>query len=68
MDLSERLRRLREEAGLTREQLADLSGVTASSIAAYETRGVDPSFTKARRIVRALGCSLDDLVNEGSTL
>lgn len=70
MTVGERIKKLREEAGLTRPQLAELSGVPLETIKSYEDaeRAVDPSMTRAFKIARALGCSLDDLMREGSTL
>ena len=60
-ELGERLRKLRDERGMTQVELAHRSGVDQSTISKLESgqRGARPSLTTIRAIERALGKSLD---------
>jgi transcriptional regulator with XRE-family HTH domain len=60
--LAEVLRQFRESKGLTREAAAFLSGVTVGSIAWIELAESAPAFATVRRIARALGVTLVELV------
>src|SRR3954469_9096297 len=53
----ERLRRLRETAGLSQEALARAAGLSTSTIAKVEQRGIDPSWTTVQALATALGVS-----------
>lgn len=55
MTFGEALRREREAKGLTREGLAELSGVTFGSIHGYEFGRRAPSFTNVVKLAAALG-------------
>ena len=57
-----RLRELREQKGLSREQVAVNAGTSSHSVAKLEQGTRAPSLELAWRIAQALGCSLDDLV------
>ncbi|WP_413450470.1 helix-turn-helix transcriptional regulator [Georgenia phoenicis] len=58
-----RLREAREDAGLTRTRLADLSGVSRHTLAKIEQAAVtDPGFTVVAAIAGALELQLDDLL------
>lgn len=57
------LRQARDEAGLTRKRLSELSGVSGHTIAKIEQAAVtDPGFAVVVAIARALELPLDDLV------
>jgi transcriptional regulator with XRE-family HTH domain len=60
--LAANLRRLRQEAGLTQDQLADKSLLHPSTISRLETAKVWPRTITALLICRALGVSLDKLL------
>ena len=49
-----KLRKIRQEKGLTQTQLAKLSGVSQSLIARIEQGKIDPGYSKAQRIIAAL--------------
>ena len=53
--LAERLRSLREEAGLSQPQLADDAGVSVDSLRSIETNRRMPTLTTLARLARRLG-------------
>lgn len=57
-----KLMRARDNAGLTQEKLAELSGIQANFIYRYEAGERIPSFPTAIRLAKALGVSVADLV------
>ena len=60
------LKRIRESAGLTQQDLSDLSGNTLRSIRGYEQgqRSLDKaSVETVLRFCRALGCQVEDLLH-----
>ena len=58
-----KIKQLREAAGLTQQQLADLTGIHRVAIARYESKD-HPGMTvsSACRLAGALKCSLDELL------
>jgi len=56
-----RLRKAREDAGVTQAALGDATGFGKRSIARYEAGGALPSIQGAAAIARILGVSLDRL-------
>lgn len=54
-----RLKKARENLGLSQYELADLAGVRVVTIWKYEQRQQDPKLSTAMRIAEALGVSLD---------
>jgi transcriptional regulator with XRE-family HTH domain len=56
----------RRAKGLTQEQLAERVDIGQSAISRFETGVLEPSGTQARRLMKALGCSLDDVLDEDS--
>lgn len=59
----------RAQLGLTLEQLAETSGVSAAALSRVERGLLGPSLRNAQAIARALGCSLGELVGEqGATI
>lgn len=57
MTFGQRLRQLREAAGLTQEALARAANLALSTIAKMETRAIDPEWSTVQRLSRALGVS-----------
>tara|TARA_R100000781_G_scaffold30140_4_gene22125 strand:- start:819 stop:1094 length:276 start_codon:yes stop_codon:yes gene_type:complete len=51
---------IRKEKGLTRTQLADLSGISSNTIENYERKKIrEPSIYKVEQILNAMGYDLD---------
>jgi transcriptional regulator with XRE-family HTH domain len=62
MSFQDRLRRLREERGLTWYRLAKLSGITKEGLAKLEQPGSDPKLSTLRKLAAALGVTVEELV------
>jgi transcriptional regulator with XRE-family HTH domain len=60
------LRRLREQARLSQEKLAQHCGLSSRTISLIE-RGHGMRASTALKIAEALGCSLEDLLREEET-
>ncbi len=56
--LGERVRALREEAGLSQRELATRMGTTQSAIARLEAGGAEPTLPTLRRLAAGLGRTL----------
>jgi len=54
MTFGERLRQLREAAGLTQEGLARNANMSLSAISKMELKNIDPSWSTVQRLARAL--------------
>ena len=61
MDVAQRIRAARKNAGLTQAQLAEQSGVAAISIHQYEAGKRSPQLEQLLRLASALGVPLEDL-------
>lgn len=59
MSLGDNIKRLREEAGLSRKELARLASTTEKMIQRIEGDDSDVGVSKIKKIVIALGCSAD---------
>lgn len=59
MTFGERLHQLREQAGLTQEQLAERSGVNLWTIRGYEQGRREPNWKGAISLASALGTSVE---------
>ena len=57
-----RLQKTRNLSGLTQEQLAKKLGISKQTISSYESNVKKPSILTARKLARALNCSLDYLL------
>lgn len=56
-----RVRQLREERGLTQQELGELVGVSRQSIAAIEKGKFDPTVWLAYDLSRAFGITIEEL-------
>jgi DNA-binding XRE family transcriptional regulator len=59
--ISDRIRQLREQTGMTQVQLADKSGLPQSHISRLESRKHSPSRATLQKIASALGVPLSEL-------
>jgi transcriptional regulator with XRE-family HTH domain len=58
MHFGERLRELREAAGLSQEALARAADVSTSTVSKLEQRAADPSWSTVQALAKALGVSV----------
>lgn len=61
-----RIRQLRQERGMTLDQLAAQAGISASHLSRLERDQAEPSFTVAAAIAQQIGVSLSDLLPNGN--
>lgn len=59
----DRLKRLRQERGITQAELAGKLGVSPSAVGMYEQGRRDPDGAVLARIASVLRCSADELLN-----
>lgn len=59
--MKNRIRQLREEKGLTQEQLGEMVGTSRQAINAIETEKSEPSIWLAHDISQAFGCSIEEV-------
>lgn len=60
--LSNRLKRIRTERGLTQSQLARILGISPSAVGMYEQGRREPDGATLARIASVLHCSTDELL------
>jgi transcriptional regulator with XRE-family HTH domain len=59
------LKRLRNEAGLTQQQLAQEAGISMASVLGMEQgRNCNPRLDTLRKLAAALGCTVGKLVDD----
>ena len=63
--LAENLKALRKAKGLSQEELAARSGVSAASLIKYESGEMTPGIDKVISMAEALGCTPNDLCGWG---
>ena len=68
MKFNERLKKLREEKGLTQVQLSELTGISARMIQQYESGNARPRLDAAEKIAKALNVTADQLLGNGNML
>lgn len=68
MKFNERLKKLREEKGLTQVQLSELTGISARMIQKYESGNARPRLDAAEKIAKALNVTADQLLGNGDML
>lgn len=62
-----RLREMRTRAGVTQQELANRVGVKQSAVAHWEAGTFDPRLSRIVQIAEALGCTVNDLLEETKT-
>lgn len=66
-----KLKELREEAGISRPKLAELTGVSARTLEGYEQDKKDINGAKLKtilKICKALNCRIEDILDDEETL
>lgn len=63
-DICEKIRKLRQDKGMTQQELADLAGITKRAVASYETDGRKPHPSTLKRIARILGVTTSFLKDD----
>jgi transcriptional regulator with XRE-family HTH domain len=66
MTFGQRLRNLRDEKGMTQEDVARESGLSLSAIRDFERDRKEPSFVSAQSIAAALGVGVDAMASSGT--
>lgn len=64
--VAERLRQARDSAGLSRNQLADLTGIPVKSLEKFEYGTLEPSLSRLGDLGKALGVSIQWLMGDAS--
>ncbi|POP33003.1 transcriptional regulator [Lactonifactor longoviformis] len=59
--MKNRLKKLREEKGLTQSQLGEMVGASRQAIHAIETEKYEPSIWLAYDIARIFGCRIEEV-------
>ncbi|WP_427339585.1 helix-turn-helix domain-containing protein [Caloranaerobacter sp. DY30410] len=62
MTFAERLKLLREEKGLTQQDIANILDVGRATIAGYETKGKQPDYEKLKKLADFFNVSIDYLL------
>ncbi|MFB9886896.1 cupin domain-containing protein [Balneatrix alpica] len=60
MDVGERLRLIRQMAGLSQRELAKRAGVTNSTVSMIEKNGVSPSVSSLKKVLAGIPMSIGD--------
>ena len=68
MKFNERLKKYREEKGLTQAQLSELAGITSRQIQNYEGGKARPRLDAAEKIAKALNITTDELLGNADML
>ena len=68
MKFNERLKKLREEKGLTQVQLSELTGISTRMIQKYESANARPRLDAAEKIAKALNITADQLLGNANML
>jgi transcriptional regulator with XRE-family HTH domain len=63
-EVGERVKKMRQAAGLSQKDVAKRGGVHRTMVSRIEVKGQNPSLEILRRIARGLGCSVLDLLDE----
>jgi putative transcriptional regulator len=59
--MKNRIKELREQKGLTQEQLGELIGTSRQAVNAIETEKFEPSIWIAYDIAQAFGCAIEEV-------
>ena len=65
LDVLERIYQLRTERGWSEYQLAEMSGISQSTISSWYRKGLLPSIGSLEKICRGFGITLSCFFNEG---
>ena len=68
MNFNERLKKFREDKGLTQVQLSELTGISSRMIQKYESGKSRPRLDAAQKIADALNISADELLGSAQML
>lgn len=68
MKFNERLKKIREDKGLTQEQLAKQSGISARMIQKYEYGVSRPRYDAAEKLAQALEIPISELLGESDAM
>lgn len=68
MKFNEKLKKYREEKGLTQAQLSELAGITTRQIQNYEGGKARPRLDAAEKIAKALNITTDELLGNADML
>jgi transcriptional regulator with XRE-family HTH domain len=60
--LREKIKKVRQAAGLNQKEVAERAGVNPGMLSKIENRGQNPSLEMLRRIASGIGCSVADLL------
>ena len=60
-DLNTKLRKAREDRGLTQSQVSKITGISSGTISNYELGECTPSFESIIKLANAYNCSIDYL-------
>ncbi len=60
--LKENLKRMRLEARLTQDELADSCGLTSGAISHFETGEREPTLNNLEKLKKGLNCTYDELL------
>ena len=63
MELSEKIKRLRKERGVTQRELAGLAGLNVNLVSKYETGRLTPKLENIRKIAEALDVNADHFLD-----
>ena len=61
--MKNKIAEMRNKAGLTQNQLVELSGIPRRTLQLWETNQTTPDMFKAYQIAKVLECSIEDLIN-----
>lgn len=59
------IKKAREKAGLTQQELAEQLGIGQSTVAMWETQNSLPRTDKLPTLAKILNCTIDELLKEG---
>lgn len=57
------LRSIREQRGLTLQQVEEITGIDANTISRYERGNLSPNMTTAQKIAQSLDVTIDNLID-----
>jgi len=66
MGIADNIKRMREDRGLTQQQLAENLGNNRSNISQWETGFTEPKRTVRNRLVKIFDCTASELYKERS--